>query len=152
MIPTANCRRDPDTPRPRRQMAAAHACLPACSGVDRITEARCGHHVHDMSLPLSALHFHCACMCVRVGVYVCECHIALLCADAAPRAAGRTWCARAVNQLLMLQCHTHAHARIQYIARTLTPHARDCMFVHTSRSLRADPSRDPRRSWVGPSL
>lgn len=48
---------------------------------------------------------------VCVCVYAFQCHIAMLCADTAPRATGCTWCVRAVHQLLRV-AHTHAHTQL----------------------------------------
>lgn len=75
-------------------------------------------------------------VCVSVCVCALQCHIAALCADTATRAAGRTWCVRAVHQLLMHECQihatTHRHARPGtqlYICSFHSWHMRAC--IHT---------------------
>ncbi len=72
----------------------------------------------------------CLCGCVDVCVLASECHVATLCADTAPKATGRTWCVRAVHQLLMLECqmHTHTNALTQTHIHTACTQLYICSF------------------------
>ena len=129
--PTANCWHEPDTEATETNgnrmpfiACLCHLCRPR-----RRSWTLQGLHGVSLSAYISTVLVHLCtygkCVAARSGWTVSYCHTG---ADTAPTATGHTWRVRAVHQLLMLECRMqHTHARTY----TLTPHAHNCIFVHS---------------------